>query len=206
MGRNRPGRLIRLIFRYISVAVRLSPIAESGLLPDALSRSVHHTGWDEPSDAVQKILATSKSVSRRPPERRRILIVDDHPLMRRGLTVLIDNEHDLKVCAEAATPSAGFEAIASSRPDLVITDLSMSDDDNVGLSLVEKIRRYYALLPVLVLTIHEAPHYARRAMLAGANGYLSKQELGETLLIAIRCLLNGENYFGPKMSLRLNRK
>ena len=148
---------------------------------------------------MQKISATRKSLSRASPTRRRILIVDDHPLMRRGLTALIDNEPDLIVCAEAATPRAGFEAIASARPDLVITDLSMGDGVSAGLTLVQDIRSGYADMPVLVLTIHDAPQYARRAFSAGANGYVNKQELGETLLVAIRCVLNGQKYLSPKI-------
>lgn len=126
--------------------------------------------------------------------------------MRRGLTALINNEPDLIVCAEAATPQAGFAAIASSHPDLVITDLSMGDVDSAGLSLVKEIRSAYAYLPVLVFTMHDAPHYARRAFSAGANGYVSKQELGETLLVAIRCVLKGERYLSPKLSADHNRK
>jgi DNA-binding NarL/FixJ family response regulator len=155
---------------------------------------------------MQKISATRKSSAPGPLARRRILIVDDHPLMRRGLTALIDSEPDLIVCAEAATPRTGFEAVASSRPDLVITDLSMGDGDGEGLALVKDIRSGYEALPVLVLTTHDAPHYARRAFRAGANGYASKQELGETLLVAIRCVLNGEKYLSPKMSAGLDGK
>ena len=152
---------------------------------------------------MQKIAATRKSPSPEPQIKRRILIVDDHPLMRRGLTALIDSEPDLIVCAEAATPRAGFEAIASSQPDLVITDLSMGDGDGAGLALINDIRSGYEDMPVLVLTTHDAPYYARRAFAAGANGYVSKQELGETLLVAIRCVLNGEKFLSPKMSADL---
>jgi len=122
--------------------------------------------------------------------------------MRRGLTALIDNEPDLIVCSEAATPQAGFEAIATARPDLVITDLSMGDGDGAGVSLLQDIRSSYEALPVLVLTMHDALRYARRAFRAGANGYASKQELGETLLVAIRSVLNGEKYLSPKIQLQ----
>lgn len=155
---------------------------------------------------MQKTPLVSKGLSSRPPGRRRILIVDDHPLIRRGLTALIDSEPDLVVCAEAATPQAGFDAIAAARPDLVITDLSMGDGVDAGLSLVNNIRSGYANLPVLVLTIHDAPHYARSAFSAGANGFVSKQELSETLLIAIRSVLKGEQYLSPKIESGLDRK
>jgi DNA-binding NarL/FixJ family response regulator len=124
--------------------------------------------------------------------KRRILIVDDHPLVRRGLTVLINGESDLTVCAEAATRRDGLGAIAAARPDLVIADLSLDGGD--GLELVREIRSRHAGLRVLVLTMHDAPIYVRRAFQAGADGYVTKQELTETLLLAIRSVLRGESY------------
>ncbi len=140
----------------------------------------------------------SKSSSRETPAKRRILIIDDHALVRRGLTALIDNEPDLTVCAEAATCQAGFDAIASSKPDLVIADLSLKDGD--GWEIVKKIRLHHKRLPVLVLSMHDAPIYAERTFKAGASGYINKQEMSETLLIAIRRLLNGETYVSPKIT------
>jgi DNA-binding NarL/FixJ family response regulator len=124
--------------------------------------------------------------------KRRILIVDDHPLVRRGLTALINAEPDLTVCAEAATPREGLEAIASSKPDLVIADLSFPDGD--GLDLVREICSSHDGLPVLVLTMYDAPLYVRRASEAGASGYVTKRDMTETLLIAIRRVLSGGNY------------
>jgi DNA-binding NarL/FixJ family response regulator len=126
------------------------------------------------------------------PVKRRILIVDDHPLVRRGLTALINAESDLTVCAEAATRRDGLGAIAAARPDLVIADLSLGGGD--GLELVREIHSRHAGLRVLVLTTHDAPLYVRRAFQAGANGYVSKQELTEALLLAIRSVLRGESY------------
>jgi DNA-binding NarL/FixJ family response regulator len=138
-----------------------------------------------------------KRSSRETLAKRRILIVDDHPLVRRGLAALIDNEPDLTVCAAAATQRTGLEAIASSRPDLVIADLSLADGD--GLALVKDIRSDHEDLPVLVLTLHDAPLWARRAFQAGATGYVTKQEMTETLLVAIRCVLDGKKYVSPKI-------
>lgn len=129
--------------------------------------------------------------------KRRILIVDDHPLVRRGLTALIDNEPDLTVCASAATHVAGLEAVESSRPDLVIADLSLGIDD--GLAMVEEIHAGHCDLPVLVLSMHEAPVYARRALRAGARGYVTKQEMLETLLVAIRRVLDGDEFVSPEI-------
>lgn len=94
------------------------------------------------------------------PATRRILIVDDHLLVRRGLTALIDCESDLTVCAATATPEAGLAAIGTCRPDLVIVDLSLGSAD--GLALVADIRAIHGDLPILVLTVHDAPAYARQ--------------------------------------------
>lgn len=138
----------------------------------------------------------SQSIASEASARRRILIVDNHPLVRRGLTALIDNEADLTVCAAVATQEAALDAIASCRPDLVITDLPLDDGD--GLDLVREIRAGHADLPVVVLTMHDAPVHARRAFHAGARGYVSKSELGETLLVAIRCVLDGGKFGSPK--------
>jgi len=128
--------------------------------------------------------------------RRRLLIIDNHPLVRRGLSALIDNEPDLTVCAEA-THEEGLEAIATSSPDLVITDLWLAETDGFG--MIADIRARHADLPILVLSMHATPQYVRRALHAGANGYVSKQEMGETLLIAIRCVFDGEMYVNPEI-------
>jgi len=144
-----------------------------------------------------------KSSSQKPQTKRRILIVDDHPLVRRGVTALIETEPDLTVCAEAATQREGLDAIASFTPDLVITDLLLKDGD--GLDLVKDIRLRHKRLPVLVLSMHDAPIHAERAFRASAGGYVTKQEMSETLLIAIRRVLNGEKYVSPKIRARLAR-
>ena len=96
-----------------------------------------------------------KSSPRKPQVKRRILILGDHPLMRRGLIALIENEPDLSVCAVAATQREGLDAIASFAPDLVITDLSLKD--GAGLEIVKEIRLGHKRLPVLVLSMHAHP-------------------------------------------------
>jgi DNA-binding NarL/FixJ family response regulator len=138
-----------------------------------------------------------KSSPRKPQAKRRILILDDHPLVRRGLIALIETEPNLSVCAEAATRREGLDAIASSRPDLVIIDLSLKDGN--GLEIVKDIRLGHKCLPVLVLSMHDAPIHAERAFRAGAGGYVTKQEMGATVLIAIRRVLKGEKYVSPRI-------
>src|SRR5208282_4970346 len=136
-------------------------------------------------------------MSRRPggrtPAKRRILIVDANPLLRRGLAALIGGESDLTVCAEAATAREAFDAIADASPGLVIADFSF--EDSLGLDLVREVRARHRGLLVLLMSIDDAPFYAERAFSAGANGYVSKQELNGTLLSAIRALLDGGTDF-----------
>ncbi len=129
--------------------------------------------------------------------KRRILIIDENPLMRRGLTALIESEPDLIVCAEATTQREALQVIAASRPDLGIADLSL--ESHAGLALVTAIRAQDEGLPLVVLSLLDAPRYVTRALRAGASGYVLKQEMSETLLIAIRCVLGGENYVCPQI-------
>jgi DNA-binding NarL/FixJ family response regulator len=130
--------------------------------------------------------------------RKRILLVDDHALLRRGLRILIETEPDLVVCAEAATRQAGLDAIAALKPDLVIADLSLKDSD--GLEMIKDIKQRFPRLPVLALSMHEEVVYAERALRAGARGYLTKQEMDDTVLTAIRRLLAGEIHTSEAIS------
>jgi DNA-binding NarL/FixJ family response regulator len=134
----------------------------------------------------------------KPTAKRRVLIVDDHPLLRRGLAMLIRNESDLMVCAQVATHQAALAAICRSEPGLVIADLALKDDNALG--LIEEIHCRHPHLPVLVLTLHDEPLLAERAFRVGARGYLTKQEMGETVLLAIRCLLGGRKYVSQRLN------
>jgi DNA-binding NarL/FixJ family response regulator len=125
------------------------------------------------------------------PVKWRIFIVDAHPLLRRGLAALIDNEPDLSVCAEAETGLAALDAIAAGGADLVIADFSF--DDGLGLGLAAEIRARYPRLPVLLMSIDDATLCCERALQAGARGCVSKQELDGTALTAIRVALDGES-------------
>ena len=120
------------------------------------------------------------------------------------MTSLIETEPDLKVCAEAATRSAALEAIESAKPDLVITDLSLKKSD--GLELVKDIHQRHPLLPVLVLSMHDESIYAERALRAGASGYLTKEEMDDTVLLAIRRVLAGELHTSDLMSRKFAQK
>jgi DNA-binding NarL/FixJ family response regulator len=139
---------------------------------------------------------SGKRTSRSARAKHRVLIVDDHPLVRRGLKALIDAEPDLIVSAEAANVREGLVAVAAERPELVIVDLSLGDSD--GLDLVRAIRGQRTGPRMLVLSMHEAPHYMERAQDAGAHGYVAKREMTETLLMAIRAVLRGETFGLPE--------
>lgn len=138
------------------------------------------------------------------PARRTILIVDDHPMLRRGLAALIEAEPGLTVCGEAATRSAALAAIRASPPDLVIVDLVLGDSH--GLDLVKDMRAHHPQIPALVLSMHDEAVYAERSLRAGARGYVTKRELDDTLLIAIHRVLAGETYMSAKLQAQLAAK
>lgn len=138
------------------------------------------------------------------PRPKRILLVDDHPVLRRGLAALITSEPDLVVCAEAGTCLAGLEGIREHRPDLVIVDLVLEGSD--GLDLVKAVQEHHPEIPALVLSMHDESVYAERSLRAGARGYITKHELSERLLIAIRRVLAGELYMSEALERRFARR
>ena len=123
---------------------------------------------------------------------RSVLIVDDHPIVRQGLSQLINAEADLVVCGNAATVEEALQSLGESYPDVVIVDLSLAHSD--GLELIKEIRSETRHLPVLVLSMHDESMYAERLLSAGANGYIMKQAAADQLLIALRRVLAGGVY------------
>ena len=138
------------------------------------------------------------------PAKRKILIVDDHPVLRRGLAALIESEPGLAVCGDVANCRAALDAIRTSQPDLVIVDLVLEGCD--GLDLVKDMKTRHPQIPALVLSMHDEAVYAERSLRAGARGYVTKQELDDTLLTAIHRLLDGEMYMSRKLEARLAAK
>ncbi len=132
------------------------------------------------------------------PAVKRLLIVDDHPMMRTGLAQLIDNERDLKVCAEADTAGQALDIAVSQTLDLILLDISLPDKS--GLELIKDLRALKPGLPILVVSMHDESLYAERVLRAGGRGYIMKQEGGKKLLQAIRQVLNGQIYVSEKMS------
>jgi DNA-binding NarL/FixJ family response regulator len=128
----------------------------------------------------------------------RVLLVDDHPIVRQGLALLIDREPDLCVCGEGDSAHTAFHAIKTLRPDLVVLDISLSGPD--GLDVLKEIRTKTENLPILILSMHDESIYAERAMRAGANGYIMKQEATERVLVAIRRILQGDVYLSDRLT------
>lgn len=124
--------------------------------------------------------------------RSRVLIVDDHPIVRQGLRRLIEQEDDLTVCGEAETTREAKTAIRELKPDVVIVDISLKQGD--GIELVKDARAHYAQLPILVLSMHDETIYAERMLSAGANGYIMKQAASDQFLVALRRVLEGGIY------------
>jgi DNA-binding NarL/FixJ family response regulator len=134
-------------------------------------------------------------------EKIKIYVVDDHQIVRQGLTELIGQEPDMSICGEASDAPSGLQGIAESRPDLVIVDLNLKQGD--GLDLIKSIHQAEPKLPVLVLTMYEETYYVERALRAGARGFLTKEDASNNILVAIRTLLRGEMYVCEKVSSKL---
>jgi DNA-binding NarL/FixJ family response regulator len=137
-------------------------------------------------------------------KKHQVFVVDDHPIVRQGLAQLINREADLAVCGEAGEASAALQAITGARPDILIIDISLSGPD--GLELLKNIRERFPHLPVLVLSMHDESIYAERAVRAGANGYIMKQEATEKVLLAMRRILHGDVYVSDRVSNKMLRQ
>jgi len=136
--------------------------------------------------------------------KHRVLVVDDHPIVRQGLALLINQEPDLVVAGEAEDARSALQALAEGRPDILVLDISLKGPD--GMELLKTIRATDADLPVLVLSMHEEEIYAERALRAGANGYIMKQEGTEKVLVALRRLLRHEVYVSDNVANRMLRQ
>src|SRR5712691_8571649 len=132
---------------------------------------------------------------------KRILIVDDHPIVREGLTAVLSHKPGLEVCGEAATIVEALALIDTQQPDLAIIDLSLSDGS--GLELIKRIRARDVPTKMLVLSMSDESLYAERSLRAGAMGFLHKQEARGKLLDAIRQVLDGKIFVSPAINERL---
>ncbi len=133
--------------------------------------------------------------------RTRVLLVDDHAVVRFGIGQLINKEADMFVCGEEEDASNALSAIAKLKPDLVIADISLKDSS--GLELMRNIKAQYSRLPVLVVSAHDESVYAEVAFRAGALGYLMKEEALDKIVVAIRRVLSGNIYVSEGMAARM---
>lgn len=133
--------------------------------------------------------------------KRRIFLVDDHPITRQGVVVLINQEPDLEVCGEADSAPKAFDLLQKSKADLAVVDISLKTTS--GIELTKNLKVLLPDLPVLIMSMHDESLYAERALRAGAKGYVMKQEASDNILIAIRRILDGELYLSEKMKEKM---
>jgi DNA-binding NarL/FixJ family response regulator len=131
----------------------------------------------------------------------KVFLVDDHPIVRQGLALFIEREPDLMVCGEAEDATSALQAIRDAAPDFVILDISLNGPD--GLELLKTLRVRYPNLPALVLSMHDESVYAERALRAGANGYIMKQEAADKVITAIRHILGGDVYLSDRLTKQM---
>jgi DNA-binding NarL/FixJ family response regulator len=128
----------------------------------------------------------------------RVVIVEDHALMREGLASLVASQEDFSICAEASDASSGLQAILDHKPDLAMIDITLPGRN--GLELIKDVKAQQPDLPILVLSMHDESLYAERALKAGARGYLMKDADRDTIISAIRRVMAGGIYVSEKMS------
>lgn len=136
--------------------------------------------------------------------KRSVLLVDDHPLVRRGLAMTISDQPDLMVCAEAATIAEALESARQRSPDVAIVDLALGTED--GLDLIKDLGIRCPKTRVLVLSMHPESVYAERALRAGAMGYVMKQAAAKSVIDAIRQVLDGRFYLDSSVSHAILRR
>ena len=131
------------------------------------------------------------------PEKKKILLVEDHPIFRLGLAELINQENDLEASGNAKDVNQAITEIEEMGPDLIIADISLKQSD--GIDLVKYVKQHHKQIPVLVLSMHDEYLYAQRALSAGARGYIMKQEAMESVVTAIHHVLEGKIYLNEKV-------
>lgn len=136
--------------------------------------------------------------------KKKVLIVDDHPLFREGITQYINREPDLLVCGQAGSSDEALQLFDAVDPDLVIVDISLQTSS--GIDLIKAVRSRNENTPLLVLSMHDETLYTERALRAGARGYVMKGETSGTIMTAIRRVLEGKIYMSEAMSERMLEK
>jgi len=138
-------------------------------------------------------------VNRKP--KTKVLLVDDHPILRAGLGRLINQEADMMICGEAEDGPTAFDLVGTLNPDIAVIDISLKGSN--GIELVKNLKARYPELPTLVLSMHDESLYAERALRAGSLGYIMKEEAIEQVLVAIRKVMQGEIFLSEKMKTKM---
>ena len=147
---------------------------------------------------------TSRKKHPRKTDKKRVMIVDDHPLIRQGINMLLANEDDLEVCAEAETAAGALAVMKKTKPDVAIVDLTLKESS--GLELLKDIRIQYPDVLVLVVSMRDEGLYAERVLRVGARGYVTKEEGPEKILEGLRKILQGQIYISEKMASKVMSK
>ena len=150
---------------------------------------------------MKRVRSTNKNPKYDSPGAKRIVIVDDHPLFRKGLEQLIHSDGAFAVCGEASNASEAMDVIRKLDPDLAIVDVSLPGAN--GIELIKNIRAEFPKLPILVLSMHDESLYALRALRAGAQGYVMKQEALANVVQAIHEVFSGRPYLSPAMAAQV---
>ncbi len=146
-------------------------------------------------------MSTDKVQDKSDKNKSRIVIVDDHPIVREGLSDLINKEDDLAVCGEAEDGQGAMAVIRELEPDIAIVDISLQETS--GLELIKDLKVQHPSMPVLALSMYEESLYAERVLRAGAKGYIMKREATKNVVMAIRKVLSGQLYLSEKMAITL---
>lgn len=146
---------------------------------------------------------TTASSPETPPNlnRKRVMLVDDHPLTRGGMAQVINRQSDLAVSAEASSAAEAIHQLGQSKPDIIVTDITLPGRS--GIEFIKDVQALYPGLPMLVVTLHDESLYAERALRAGARGYLMKDAGAARLLEAVRRVLNGQTCVSPQLAARI---
>jgi len=197
--RPRPGPCWSSGFSLFSSPQQLSLHLVAGLLQDA---KTFVSRWLD-SEAIERyVMAQAKKREVKANDAKiRILLVDDHAVVRFGIAQLINRQPDMIVCGEEEDASRAMGAIETLKPNLVVADISLKDSS--GLELVRNIKAQYPTLPVLVVSAHDESIYAEIAFRAGALGYLMKEEALEKVTVAIRRVLDGAIYVSDSLAAKM---
>lgn len=138
------------------------------------------------------------------PQKIKIFLVDDHPLVREWLTNLLNQQSDFQVCGETGQAPEAQQRMAAARPDIAIVDITLASGS--GLELIKDLKAGHPNVAVLVLSMHDEMLYAERALRAGAGGYIMKSEATQKVIEAVRAVSNGQIFVSPKVSALLAQK